>query len=279
MTNSEERKLFETSETCPNPGPYLVGEHFASKTAVLFRPSCKCWACPVCGESNRFRWSLRAAHGVSDIIQRGDGVFFITLTFPGWMGSDETRERWRASWPKLSTRFRREWNGARYLYVHEQHKDGRMHIHMVTDAALPKRWWKDNCATCGFGYMADADEVRDGDRVARYVAKHLAGEAGKVAGRKMRQELTKQTTMHEWPKGWRRVSTSRNWPKMPDMPQPDGWAWRVMGHGEALAETFVMYRTRGWSVNSADHKTAWEYVNDLSDWWEREILARLDEEP
>ena len=278
MSNNDDGKP-QIPESCPTPGPVLVGEHLASKVAVFFRPACGRWACPVCGETNRFRWSLRAAHGVSDIIRRGDAVYFVTLTFPGWMDADGTRARWRASWPKLSTRFRRAWADARYLYVHEQHQDGRMHVHMVTDAALSKRWWKDNCATCGFGYIADADEVRDENRVARYVAKHLADEAGHVAGRKMRKELTKQTTLHKWPDGWRRVSTSRNWPKLPEMPEPEGWIFRVLGQAEALADTYAMYSVRGWTINRLDHREAWEYVNDITAWWEDEILPRLDEEP
>ncbi len=144
-------------------------------------------------------------------MSRGDNLFFVTLTAMGWMSVSKTLENWRENWPRLSSRLRRAAKGScEYVYVHERHKNGRLHTHLVINVNLGRRWWKDVPPSCGFGYMNDVQDVENSAGVAAYVSKYLA-----------------KSLRENWPKGWRRISSSRGWP-MPEVDDvDDGKLWVV----------------------------------------------------
>lgn len=232
-------------EICSAPNrPYLVAKNAAEKRMIFFRPSCKNWSCPVCGKSNAFKWQLRAREGAGKLGGGEGNLDFVTVTLPGWLDAAGTLKRWRQSWPKLSTRMRRKAPGAQYMYVHEQHQDGRLHIHMVTMAQLGVRFWKDNGAECGFGFVADAGEVRTQYGVAKYFTKYL----------------TKSLDL-PWPHGWRRIGTSRAWPKLPEREPPENWRFFPLSAGDALAATMRKYELKGYDVRLENHAQAWDEVD------------------
>lgn len=194
------------AEVCSKPGrPFLFGLDHGAKSAYITRPNCGLWSCPYCGREKARGWQARIGWGAEQLMSKGDKLFFVTLTAMGWMSPQKTIENWRKNWPKLSSRLRRAAKGGcEYVYVHERHKDGRMHTHFVTNANLGLRWWKDKPASCGFGYMNDVQEVENAAGAAVYVSKYLV-----------------KSLRTGWPKNWRRISTSRNWP-MPKIEEKEG---------------------------------------------------------
>jgi len=102
-----------------------------------------------------------------------------------------------------------------YLYVHEQHKNGKLHTHFITTDGLGKRWWKDKPAETGFGYMNDWSLLTNHVGAGAYVAKYLA----------------KQLEALNWPKHWRRIATSRGWPTLADLSPAGEYDWTVCKRG------------------------------------------------
>lgn len=75
---------------------------------------------------------------------------------------------------------------------------------------MSERWYKDNCAAIGLGFMADVREMEHPGKVAKYVTKYMS----------------KAIAVTDWPSGFHRFRFSRLWPEVDDMDtvQVD---WRV----------------------------------------------------
>jgi hypothetical protein len=94
------------------------------------------------------------------------------------------------------------------VYTAEGGKDGHFHVHLITTATLPSRWYKDNAAETGLGYQAKAVPIVSVSECGGYLGKYLG----------------KALASGSWPKYWRRVNCSRGWPKPPDVGTPYEWA-------------------------------------------------------
>jgi hypothetical protein len=228
---------------------WVIGKNRETNTALVFRPRCKRWNCPQCGQINRRVWVARTMNAVSELQETGKSIDFVTLTHRGNLSAEETRERWRRSWPKLSSRMRRAAIDIEYCYVHEQHKDNRLHTHMITTGMLSKRWWKDNGAMTGFGYMNDASEARDPLGAGAYVSKYLS----------------KQLGVNAWPPGWRRITTSRGWPKLPKTETPEGWKFYHALPNMETDEIEALLNDQGYDVINTDHRAAYEIIDFLEE--------------
>jgi hypothetical protein len=232
---------------CETPNrPYLVGENREQRRAVLFRPACGLWSCPVCAQANKARWTVRAYNGSKELIAAGREVDFLTLTSHEKLSPESTRRVFAHAWDQLNKRIRREVPGFAYLLVPEQHKDGRLHAHLIETSHLSKRWYKDNARECGLGYEVDIDGIRSPEGAAWYVAKYVGKGLESTA----------------WPRGFRRVRTSRNWPPMPILPPLIGWTWRALGRKESLDETYSRYEQSDFHIVILGSNSAWEYVTD-----------------
>lgn len=180
--------------------PILIGEHTGEKTAIVYVPRCKQWSCPYCAIVNRSQWAMRIHDGVENY--KSDGLedwSFLTLTSRGYLSTfEETVKAWPKAWSRLSSRLRRKTKGLKYVLLPEQHKDGRLHVHLVTTARPTKRWLKDSSFACGLGYMADAEPLKSSKKAAWYVSKYL----GKTLG------------VLDWPPKFRRIRTSQKWPQL-----------------------------------------------------------------
>jgi hypothetical protein len=242
--------MSETTDTlvCQSYGRvWVIGKNRETNTAIVFHPRCKRWSCPQCGQINRRVWVARTMHAVSELQETGTPIDFVTLTHRGKLGAEETRLRWRKSWPKLSSRMRRAVPDIEYCYVHEQHKNGRLHTHFITTGMLSKRWWKDNGATTGFGFMNDASEARNPLGAGAYVSKYLS----------------KQLGVNAWPRGWRRITTSRGWPSLPSTEAPEGWAFYPAMPNMEAEEIEAILNGQGYDVINTDHRTAYEIIDYL----------------
>jgi len=186
---------------CPNPGPMLLGLKLESRQAVMMRAPCKRWNCEVCGARNAKRWISKSIYGL-EVLGLQD-MKMLTIT-----ANRKTRKRsqslWnlRQGWPKLIRRLKyHEHKNITYFRVIEPHKDGALHIHAFAPVTMQESELKGHTAACGMGWSADIEDIYDTGRAAGYVAKYLAKSLAQG---------------NSYPKGIRRVNTSRDWPRQPD---------------------------------------------------------------
>lgn len=235
---------------CPTPSRVVIrAVHQETGEAILFKPACKTWGCPVCSEANKWRWMFRAVQGVAELTQQGIPLHFLTLTSHEKLDGPASFRVWPRAWNKLRARWRhhtpRIWRY--YLAVPELHQDGRLHTHALIAGDLSERWWKDNARACGMGYMSDLEEVASLG-VGKYVSKYLT------------------KTVHDgWPKGKRRVNTTRNWPKLPRPSDLDGWTFSKVPQNRTIMAEIRDLQAAGYEIIMAQAKAAWALVDEISD--------------
>lgn len=215
--------------------PYLKATDSEAKIVYYIRPDCKSWSCEFCAERRRRLWTFLAVYGGTNLLAQGHELSFVTLT-----SHRSIRDLlhgvkvWRDAWPKLSARWRRASPGVQYLYVGEGRRRENFHVHIITTATLETRWYKDNGAETGLGYQAEAVPIQRSGECGVYVGKYL-GKAIHVIG---------------WPRYWRRVNTSRSWPK-PDK-EPPTQEWTCLGNQTSRVQVSAMgYRRAGWRVETS----------------------------
>jgi len=228
--------------------PWLVAKCRNADIALVFKPSCKCWNCPACAQINKKRWTARTFAAVQQLIDAGVSLDFVTLTHRGYHTPESARKRWRDCWPKVIQNARRHIANLFYCYVHEVHKSGVMHVHLICTHTDSKRFWKDTPAVRGFGYMNYCEPVRDPARAAFYVSKYLG----------------KQLEWASWPKHWRRIGTCRHWPTLPDPEQSPHWKFSKVDTLYPLTELYERLALDGYATHTVDHSAAWDIVDQIS---------------
>jgi hypothetical protein len=205
--------------------PFMVGWDSEGGVSYVFRPDCKCWNCPSCAARLRARWTVRAYQATLGYMAEGRKFALVTLTCHERLKTlNQTLFVWPKAWAKLRYRVNYAAHGWHFIMIPEQHRTGRLHVHLATDAGLPKRWWKDNGRECGLGYMAEASEFRDTNvspaLVSWYVTKYLG----------------KQLDVNQWPRYFHHIRTSQHYPELPgseDNPF-DRVSWRALGKRDFL---------------------------------------------
>jgi len=106
----------------------------------------------------------------------------------------------------------------------------------LVEAEVIKRWAKDNAVGTGMGHQADWHQVDNAGQVAGYVAKYTL----------------KNSTLEQggiiWPKGLRRIETSRNWPKLSPKMKDENWAWIVYQSREFQLHQAKPYHEIGFTI-------------------------------
>lgn len=221
----------------------LVGWDYVQKRAVVARADCNQWICPECSAKMADRWKLRAQIGVRALLARGDSVDFVTVTGHEKLRDfDATEAVWRKAWPVLYNAVKRQHKALEYFIVPEKHKDGRMHVHIIWNAGVSKRWLKDNARRRGLGYQVDVSHLTDWGHAVKYVTKYLS-----------------KTLGQEMPKRFRRVRVSQGWP---DIPKPNtaasGLKWEYITSERAL--DVVLAECQEKHISIIDQKTG-EYFD------------------
>jgi len=233
------------SSKCTTPNrPFLKGVNQSTRQVILFQPDCKTWACPHCAEIRAARWRTRALRGVMAFQDTGTPIDFVTVTSHENLGASASLSVLGSAWKKLHWRIGAAADRADYYLVPEFHQDGRVHLHLLTTAMLKKKWWKDNARSCGFGYQSDVQEVAALGSVAAYVTKYLG-------------KMLQKTNL---PKHFRRVRTSRGWPKLPDLPENPDWRFSLVPREATLQAEQVHYQVLGYTVVVTDSSTAWDWI-------------------
>jgi hypothetical protein len=193
--------------------------------AFVFRPDCKCWNCRSCAERLQARWKQRTYLGVEQYIAQGYDFKFITLTSHESLKTlYQTARIWQSAWPKLRRRVQHIYQDWYWVMIPEQHRDGRLHVHMISSAHLGTRWWKDNARACGLGWRAEEAEFKgdpsDPARAAAYAGKYMG----------------KQMGVRAWPRYFHRIRTSQKFPELPQDPDNpyDQTIWHALSPKEVL---------------------------------------------
>lgn len=178
---------------------------------------CNHWDCVKCGIQRAKQEYWRIVNGSAEHAKQERKLYFMTTTCRGGnltkKESEDNYLKWthdlNTSIYHSAARHEQVWS---YAAVTERQKRGMPHSHYITtycphDATLiwnryKKReeirsvWLGAAIIRSGLGEVYNLTEIREPEAVSRYVAKYLF----------------KQTALTLWPKGWKRVRYSQNWP-------------------------------------------------------------------
>lgn len=220
-------------DACANNAPYF-GYQISGKRWGIVQGCCNDWNCPRCGRQRAKEEYGRIVQGAREIGERHK-LYMLTVTCEGMgLNVQEAEDNYLVWTNRLVSNLRvqtkrsgKEWS---YASVTERQSRGHPHSHYLTtycppDAVLVKKGeWKSSIEKgrgyvarhdtlqssileqasigAGLGWVYDLSELKSVEGASRYVAKYLFKE-----------------TIFEtiWPKGWRRVRYSQNWPKLPEV--------------------------------------------------------------
>lgn len=220
-------------DECFNNAPYFAYQIDGKKWGVV-QGCCNDWNCPRCGQQRAREEYGRIVVGARKL-GAANPLYMFTVTCRGREMTHEEAEDGYLVWTnKLLTRLRVQNKRAgkiwAYASVTERQERLHPHSHYLTtycplDAVLVKEGERKHsfidggdyvarhdtlqsetleraCFECGLGWQYDLSALQSVEGASRYVAKYLFKE-------------TIFTT--KWPKGWRRVRYSQNWPKLPEV--------------------------------------------------------------
>ena len=169
---------------CPSASPFVWTDDLIENQRTILKTRCKRWDCPYCAEVNRLQHRLKVYHGLSKLESEGHQFDFVTWTsHKNLKDTKSCYKVFQKAWTKLSTRYRRAAEkvagiSPEYVFIPELHKDGRMHWHGCFTGHLSSRWWKDNCAETGFGFMAKSVRLESVSQGANYCLKYISKSMG-----------------------------------------------------------------------------------------------------
>lgn len=229
------------TEGCEALGqPFVAARNDEQKAVIIYQPRCKKWSCAYCAEVNKAHWAIRCYHGAEVLQSQGRQLMFVTITCHEKLTVSQALYVWPKAWKKLSARIAyREGRGRAYIAIAEQHKTGKLHVHMISDWTFTNRWLKQNARNCGLGYMNEISPIETPKRAAWYVTKYLS----------------KSLRILVWPKGFRRVNASQNWPKLPKA-ELSGWEYDVIKDAANVEARREFYEWLGYTVHYSSPETA-----------------------
>lgn len=234
----------QQADYCKRGAPFICYEDTPGKW-VLVQGCCNNWECERCGHIRARKEYGRIVEGAQKLEDQGHALYFWTLTCRGADMPLETAESDYMKWTNrllTACRAKCKRGGGFWCYMQVTERQQRLHPHShilatfapddvrpyskgdwLLNGAIAKHdglwsdWFHARNVSAGLGPMCDLSEVQHAAAVAVYISKYLFKEA--------------MTT--KWPKGWRRIRYSRNWPKT-DVSQKDVNAFPVMSKSDWL---------------------------------------------
>lgn len=225
-----DRKIYDE---CLNNAPYFAYQIEGVRWGVV-QGCCNDWNCPRCGQQRAREEYGRIVAGARELA-KSQPLYFLTITcrgreltlndaengYLGWTNSLLTRLRTSAKRSKMAwyyasvtERQKRQHPHSHYLTTYCPHdaipvKKGAPKYFYTTGETygakhntLQSEYLERACFECGLGWQYDLSRVESVEAGSRYVSKYLF----------------KETIFSDkWPKGWRRVRYSQNWPKLPEV--------------------------------------------------------------
>lgn len=210
---------------------YAHDDDGASNSWGVTQGNCNHWDCPRCGPGIARKNYGRIIEGARHFAQHNQ-LYFLTITCRGKEMSKSVADEKYLLWTNrllstLRASAKKSSQAWAYAAVTERQKRGHPHSHFLTTFCPPdarmglrKSWAHDNAGkrvysktecirsdwlqerviSAGLGEQYDLTPVQNTEACSRYVAKYLF----------------KQTLLSVWPKNWRRVRYSQNWPQLPE---------------------------------------------------------------
>ncbi len=232
-SRNDKRTTKDIYDSCLNNAPYFAYQIEGKKWGVV-QGCCNDWNCPRCGQQRAREEYGRIVSGARELAKTHE-LFFLTITCRGKELTLDEAENGYLGWTnRLLTRLRTSSKraGVEWFYASVTERQTRQHPHShylttyCPDDAIPIKkgaskyfytsgetfaskhntlqteYVERACVDCGLGRQYDLSRVESVEAGSRYVSKYLF----------------KETIFTDrWPKGWRRVRYSQNWPKLPDI--------------------------------------------------------------
>lgn len=216
---------------------------------------CNHWDCPRCGAIRAKEEYGRMVTGIESIAQT-DPLYMLTITCRGKEITSEYADANYGEWTNrfltsFRTRVKRASGKWCYVAVTERQTRGHPHSHILTTAnpgdlhnetvlkcwttgkkkgqseyitVLRSDWLQNAVVGAGLGEQYDISLVRSAQGASRYAAKYL-----------FKDTMFKG----DWPKGWKRIRYSNNFPKLPEIktdafPLIDFRDWRLLSRRSAF---------------------------------------------
>lgn len=264
----------DTSKICERIGgsaPLLLAVNRTEKTATYMQANCNMWDCVACGSRKASQWIARIIQGIKVY---GGQWYFATITAHGkWRGQERSLINLRQGWRKLYNRLLRLRGNFHYVKIFEHHADGSLHLHLLTDIALPYKssmkfskksgkfarvyrckLLKRLSAECGMGFKADYQPLENAGLAAWYVAKYL----GKSIG------------VADFPSNVRRIQCSHKWLVLPKLYADLELEWsHCTSRTDMLFKSYNLWRTEDILTHDAIADT-----EITSDDWEKILYER-----
>lgn len=241
--------LFSTSQSqgkkCYKNAPFICIPPDGEKHGQLYQTCCNDWLCPRCGEYRaKFEYG-RMVEGARKLAATMT-LYMMTVTLPGTLGAEVADKSYLTRTNRLHSniRYRAKTDGLNWHYaaVTERQRRGHPHTHYLTTFCPKDAYYivDDYTRYCKDVKTVNAEipqemrytpePVKDIDHRQMFsiwlsLASVKAGlgvqcrmavaDVVEGASRYMAAYLFKQTAFQQWPKGWKRVRYSQNWPKMP----------------------------------------------------------------
>lgn len=198
------------------------------------------WQCPECAEKRVRLHQLRIIEATGVTLQ-GKWTFVTITAHENKRGFDASLINLKQGWRKLAERLRRRYGTQHYVLMHERHEDSTLHIHMLYNAHLTKKWLKTACRACGMGYMADSQLLKDPKSSGKYVTKYL----------------TKAVVEGDaFPKSFKRVRYSVGFPKFEFESTESDFIWRVYTQFSEVDRRAINHMARYERIELMDYREA-----------------------
>lgn len=221
----------KTQPLCNRGAPYFAYQIEGGIYGVT-QGCCNSWICPRCGIMRAKEEYGRIIEGCKSISEK-TGLRFITITTRGRDLKIADAERQYLEWTNrlldaMRQRAKRSYQEWHYVQVTERQKRRHPHSHILTTfdpldlcegtkttwqtlrdggrhkqqvPALRSAWFAKAVVGAGLGEQYDVSIVATVAAASRYVAKYL---------------FKNSMLNTDWPKGWKRVRYSQNFPKLPE---------------------------------------------------------------
>lgn len=274
--------LFSTSQKtdnkCKNHAPFLCIPE-GEKPGYLSQGCCNDWTCPRCGQMRARHEYGRMVEGARTLAKDGKKLWFLTVTCTGDSDWRAAQVAYLGNTNRLLSTLRAHVKKASgyWCYTSVTERQERLHPHShflstfaPTDAFCPayeygryllsvgeinskippkmrfkpepkeefglldyhSQYLMLSSVSAGLGVQARVSLVDNPEACSRYVAKYLF----------------KNTAFDDWPKGWKRVRYSQNWPKLPEKSNPNAfvvltaWDWYLAADsGKLITRSYDVY--------------------------------------
>lgn len=217
-----------------NNVPYIAFIDEKNGVIYVLKPRCWCWNCKACAEARSNYWAKRVYTVINERMKEGERWYFVTITsHENCKNFAQTLYVLRKAFPKLYARMRRKMKSLAYVCVPEPHKDGRLHLHILTNFPMRTEWYKDTARECGFGYQADARELEEAEQCAYYVVKYLS------------KSLESTQLIN---KRFQRVRTTSNFPELENDQDFESAKGEVIGQYQSAKKQVNEWKRQGWKV-------------------------------